>query len=296
MSRDQSGRRSKRPTLADTVAEQEHTVDELAAALDADVDQVERWIAGEVPPLIDRRRLALIVGIPSRTLWPEATAEHDAVALTCDQLWKTPAEAWRTLAESADERIDILGGGYGWFVMHGAEDGAMYTGDFRSIIDEKRSKSGGPDLRICMSHPYRGDVRVIQGMQESTVDDFKGKSLKHSRALVDGIELWVDALQGLDRAELRLAERGAYVAWMARFDNRIVWVPQLWGTRSHVGASYLVERDDIDGRFDELSRHFDTVWDFAGPGPVEPSALRAELEEIDRSSDPADFVPHNGPW
>lgn len=268
----------KQRTVAEVLAEQGRSSEDVASSLGVDVGLVDDWLMGQTPEVEHRRQLALLVDIPSRRLWPEATAEHDTVALTCDQVWRTPAAAWRTLIESAGDRIDILGGGYGWFVMHGADGGPTYTGDFRTILDDKRTSEGeGPDVRVCMAHPFKGDVLDIQAMQESTVDDFKGKSLKHSLALIDGIELWAEALEGLDRAEHRLAEQGCYVAWMARFDNRIVWVPQLWGTRSHVAASYLVERTDVDSRFDELVRHFEAVWESADRSPVDGPALRIEL-------------------
>lgn len=238
--------------LADALAAKQLTVDDLASAANVNAAQAEKWLDGRtVPGRRAKLTIAKLVEQPSRKLWPEDHDPNDEVSTRAeyDKVIGVPEETCVQLLVEADHHVDMLGGGFGWWLEK--------VPTFKQHVMEKQAQGSGIEVRICQADPYGPYVqaRDAQEAQRTTLTE---------GSLGGGVEtaasMWLDALDGLDNAELRVSEHAFELA-IYRFDDWLVVSPYLAGQRGLLTYADLVHRDDYGGKFDQLiNGHFEPVW------------------------------------
>jgi lambda repressor-like predicted transcriptional regulator len=90
--------------------------EQLAEAVKVDAKTVERWLAGRTPYTRHRIRVAKVLGVHERDLWPDVGPPVDTAV--SDSPWETVAvyptvessgvPDWQAMMTTARERIDML--------------------------------------------------------------------------------------------------------------------------------------------------------------------------------------------
>ena len=225
------------------------TPDAVAQALGIDHAQVEQWANGtKTPNLRLRNQFSKLVEIPTRKLWPDHV-DHAELSTQAeyDKLIGIPAETWAELLAQATHHIDMLGGGYGWWLEQNPQ--------FNQLAREKTRD--GLQIRICQADPNGDTVRQRDALEAQRTTLTPGN-------LIGGIEtaasMWRHALQGLDNAELRGTEH-AYEQFIIRFDDYLITSPYLMGMRGTLTYAELIHRDSHNRKFDHLvNGHFEPIW------------------------------------
>ncbi|MCP4967711.1 MAG: hypothetical protein GY926_21065, partial [bacterium] len=197
---------------------------------------------------------AKLVEVPTRTLWPDLVDHSDnSTKAALDNPIGIPQETWPELLGMATRHIDMLGGGYGWWLEQNPQ--------FNQLARAKEQDTG-LKVRICQADPNGDAVRQRDELEAQRTSLTAGN-------LIGGIEtaasMWRAALQGLDNAELRGSEH-AYELLLMRFDDYLIVCPYLHGMRGTLTYAELVHRDDHGGKFDHIIQgHFQPIWDTAKP-------------------------------
>jgi len=236
-------------TLRQVLDDRGSTSVELAAQLGVTLERVESWVDGNsTPKLSARNEISKALEVPTRKLWPDLIEpEQLSTQAEFDKLIGIPSDTWSELLGMATSHIDMLGGGYGWWLEQNPQ--------FQQLARQKAHD--GLQIRICQADPNGAAVRIRDEVESART------SLKPGW-LIGGIEtaasMWRSALTGIDNAELRGTEN-AYDMLMMRFDDYLIVSPYLFGMRGTVTYAELVRRDSHDRKFDHLiNGHFEPIW------------------------------------
>lgn len=118
------------------------TEDDVAARLAVDPKTVRRWTEGRLPYLRHRWELARMLGCDEGDLWPRTASARSApqeIQMIYPHRGAVPAQAWRSLFESATHKIGILA------------DATWFLAEQPEVIEILASKAqDGVSSRICL--------------------------------------------------------------------------------------------------------------------------------------------------
>jgi transcriptional regulator with XRE-family HTH domain len=225
--------------------------DDVAQHLGVDLKTVRRWIAGRRPYPRHRLRVASLLGVDERDLWPpvatprpSSVPQASEVVATYAHRWAVPRSVWKYIFESAQREICVLA--YAGLFL--AED----TGIVRTIAQRARA---GIAVRILLGDP--DGSRIADRGSDEGVGDSLAARIRNCLVLYR-------PLCDLETVELRLHDTVLYNS-IYRADEDIMINPHVYGITA-ADAPLLHLRKVASG--DMASTYldsFESIWTGAMP-------------------------------
>ena len=223
---------------------------DVARRLDVDPKTVRRWLDGRIPYSRHRAKLAELVAVDERALWPAldsykppAVATGSEVLAAYPHRWAVPRAAWEQLFSSAQREIGILV--YAGLLL--SED----VGILRTLADKARA---GVSVHILLGDPDAPQV-AERGEDEGVADALAAKI---RNALV-----FYRPLGDIDGVEIRL-HRTALYASIYRADDELLINPHIYGVAAAQSPVLHLRRAKDDGIASTYISSYEHVWSKAG--------------------------------
>lgn len=239
------------------------TIVEVARAMPPDPqgqpwleNTVYRWFEnGRVPKPAAREAVATALGVPVDHIPNGATGQrHGGLWTLFPRFEDVDDSTWLRLLDRADAwgaQVDIWAG-----------TGLVLIEQIPFFVERLRllSADHGTPIRVMLGDPT-SDHAIRRGNEESlTAGEWGGDQFVER--LEVGISKWRLALDGLDRAELRLY-RAPYYRSIYRFGREMLSSNHLFGAPGTNSQSMHI--DDSCVLWDGLTAEFDRLWETAVP-------------------------------
>ncbi len=243
--------------LRDALLVRGMTVQDVAAKLTVDPKTAERWVTlGRTPYPRYRHQIAALVDQSEAYLWPNALSKDQQAAVTESEIVRVyphrasvPADLWRQLFESAQERIEVLVYSGIWMPDQNPRLAALL-----------RSKaSDGVSVRILLGDPDSEEV-ARRGAEEGIGDAMAAKVrsvLVHYRDLADAPDV-----------DVRLHSTTLYNS-LYRFDDELLVNAHVYGFPAAHAPVLHLRKLSAGVLFDTYAESFKKVW--AGARPAWPA-------------------------
>jgi transcriptional regulator with XRE-family HTH domain len=222
------------------------TIDQVAANIGVDPKTVERWVTiGRVPHARNRIATASILGCEESYLWPEIVDRHAATEEEFLDLYPhrgaVPRELWLSLAQGANDSIDIL----------------VYAGLF--LWD------GWPDLPAVLANKAVAGtrVRLLFGDPESDAVRLRGEEEGIYDGMASRIRIGLSYLTRRPSTpgfQIRLHSTTLYNS-MYRFDDDLLVNTHVYGAGAPQSPVVHYRRLPGGRLFSHYMESFDRVWE-----------------------------------
>jgi transcriptional regulator with XRE-family HTH domain len=268
--------------------------EQLAELVGVDAKTVERWIAGgRLPYTRHRVRVAKALGADPYDLWPQADPAPRLAGQSQQTEPDTETEVvaayptgeaagvpdWQILLTGARERVDLL------------DTTLLDVVSVPGVIDLLAAKAAaGCEIRILIANAL-GEWNLRIDAAWTPDGD------RPSEVLIEDIDRARELLapllgqRGIEIREYVEADPGSIL----RFDEEILYSPNLWMTERTRAPLLHVTRRQPGGLFDRLIGQFEAIWTHLSE-PVEQTwtEQRAEREELGANA-PAQPTVHEDP-
>jgi lambda repressor-like predicted transcriptional regulator len=221
------------------------TVETLARAVGVDPKTAQRWISEErVPYSRHRARVAEVLGVESRAIWPRDAIPRPDVIDEVTGAWAhrldAPTDTWASLFQGAKHRIEVLGVA-ALFLPE------MHLG-FCELLSEKAAR--GCAVRIALADPLSACV------SRRDREEGLGGTLSARIRVALGHFSRVIQTPGV---ELRLFDAPMYNS-VFRVDDDMFVTPHLYALHDQRAPMFRLTRAIEGGIFDEYAAHFERIW------------------------------------
>ncbi len=242
--------------LIDAIRTAGLTNDQVADRCGVDPKTVSRWIAGRVPHPRYRSILTRELNVTEDELWPDTTRRRGRTDLEeITGAWARRNDPsvpdWRALLNTATTQVDLLG-----YSLHSI----LHTRGALPAI--QRAAANSAAVRICVVDPD-ADFVLSAGLAQRTA----GRLPARVRNTIEGL----GELEPHARLVLR-QHTVPTVHTILRFDDTMLLTVHLHGVPGFDAPALALQRRRDYGIFDQLTGHFETVWDSAKPLPTATAA------------------------
>jgi transcriptional regulator with XRE-family HTH domain len=241
------------------------TASDAARAVGVDPKTIERWIiSSRVPHRSHRWAMAALLKVDEAYLWPDTVDDRLTKSASEAEFVKlythrgaVPAELWRRLIETAEDRIDILVFA-GLFLPDGYPELA------KALVTRAER---GTKIRFALGDPTSEAIRV-RGEEEGIGEGLAARSRLSLTYLADAL--------GVPGVELRFHSTTLYNS-IYRFDQDMLVNTHVYGAPAAQSPVLHLRRLTGGRLFDHYQASFERVWDGAAPIPV-PATTRRHRE------------------
>lgn len=218
---------------------------QLAEACGVGAKTVERWITqGRPPRLRHQYKVAEMVDVPARELWPDPTHDPELVELFPERA-AIPRETWLDLLDGLAEGLDVL-----------VYAGLFFHEQHPRLIPLLRDKAdGGVKVRLLFGDP-EADAVARRGHEEGIGDTVPAK-VRNALAVYR-------LLVGHPDIEVRLHSTTLYAS-IYRFDEQMVVNPHIHGLPAAQSPALHLHRSPTGHLFAAYSDCFERIWADATP-------------------------------
>lgn len=228
------------------------TLDQVSEQIEVDPKTIERWISKDrIPHRSNRQRVALVLGVSEMAIWPDLARNSLVVSGETSEITRVfpsrgaiPAEAWISLIDGAEERIDMLA--FAASFMHDA------LPDFVGRLETRAT--AGVQVRLLFGDPLSQAV-AIRGDEEGI-----GESLRERCRLT---WKYLRPLAGIRGIQLRQHGCTLYQS-VFRFDNELLVNLHTFGAAASMSTVLRIHKDS--GPIANASTSaFEAVWELSHP-------------------------------
>lgn len=233
------------------------TVEDLAGAVGVDVKTARRWLTGRVPYSRHRTRIARVLGVTERELWPQVEIPDTAAAGKVELVSAFPhatdaAPSWPSLLDDAQQQVWLLD-----FTLIEI----LATPGVPDLLAAKAT--AGCQIRILISYATRARLAQDTPIDEPYPDPEPQAAYDIARA-----RGYVEPLLSLPGIEARKFAAMRFNS-IIRADEQMLVTLHLWGTPSDQAPLIHLRRSDQPGLFAGHERHYESIWEHASH-PIDP--------------------------
>jgi hypothetical protein len=250
--------------LRSCIAAARLTIADVAAHVAVDPKTVERWITTErVPHRSHRWMTAALLKVDEAYLWPGSLDDRGVKSASEAEFVKlythrgaVPGELWRSMIESATDRIDVLVFA-GLFLPDGYPELA------KALVSKAER---GTKIRLALGDPSSDAIR-LRGEEERIGDGLAARARLSLIYLQDAI--------GVPGVELRLHSTTLYNS-IYRFDQDMLVNTHVFGAPAAQSPVLHLRRITGGRLFDHYQASFERVWELASPATMPEALSRKE--------------------